>query len=57
MKSLKNRKKERFEEMYNILLEFQHVVYVKGGYPDDIMNVAAKALKLIREITNPVIIN
>lgn len=42
--------RDKAKEMYEILNEFRHVIYVKGGQPDDIMNVAAKALRILREI-------
>lgn len=49
-KSLKSRKRDNAEEMYAILNEFRRVIYVEGGDPDAIMNVASKALAIIRKI-------
>jgi hypothetical protein len=54
-KSLKQRKVDRVEDLYGIVNELRRVVFVKGGQPDDIMAVATKALRIVRQIDNPII--
>lgn len=54
-KSLKQRKIDQAEDMYDIVNELQRTIFVKGGQPDDIIAIATKALRVIRQIDNPII--
>jgi hypothetical protein len=43
-------KKEMAGEMFNVLVALNRAVYSKGAQPDEIMEVAARSLALVRRI-------
>jgi hypothetical protein len=52
MTDFEKRKLAKAGEMYDVLNDFRRVYFVKGGHPDEIAEVATRALRIVRQIDN-----